>query len=83
MEERDNFVLGVTKMAGLCPYVMQYKTRKYPTTNKLYFQNKDVLTNLRNPVNPDSKINYRKHSPKTYDRFSSLHWTYCALQAGV
>ena len=23
MEERDNFVLGVTKMAGLCPYVMK------------------------------------------------------------
>jgi len=23
MEERDNFVLGVTKMAGLCPYVIR------------------------------------------------------------
>jgi hypothetical protein len=37
MEEKDNFVLGVTKMAGLCTYVMQDNTRKKPSTKKLYF----------------------------------------------
>jgi hypothetical protein len=37
MEERDDFVLDVTKMAGLCPYVMQDNTSKKPSSKKLYF----------------------------------------------
>jgi hypothetical protein len=55
MEERDDFVLDVTKMAGLCPYMMQDNTRKKPSTNNLYFINEDVLPNPKNPENPDSK----------------------------
>ena len=79
MEERDDFVLDVTKMAGLCPYVMQDNTRKKPTTNKLYFQTKtssvifEIL--IQNLV--------IGNIPKTNDRFSSLRWKLCAQQRGV
>ena len=47
---------GCYEDGGALPYVMQSATRKYPTTNKLYFQTEDVICNPENPVNPDSEL---------------------------
>jgi len=47
-------------MAGPCPYVVRTQREGTQSKNNLSTQTEDVLCNLRNPVNPDSKPNVRR-----------------------